>query len=252
MVDAPRMVGSSCGCLTGGRCGRCLTTICTAAAAERSCSRGSCLRGCAAARAAGCRWCSHARTPQATMTVTAVSSSWLLGRQGRRGGPGRLRGVPTASHIAHAGLAFAHPVSEAAVDAAIAALRLPANPLVLDTGRGNGEILLRTMKLHAPARGLGVDLDPDAIAEARQRAHGISARFEVRDAPLTEGRFNAALNVASSLAHGGVPAALKALTGRPGTNRSVRRGVLAPAPVAGFSRRQCWGRQCGTLVPPRL
>jgi cyclopropane fatty-acyl-phospholipid synthase-like methyltransferase len=81
--------------------------------------------------------------------------------------------VSNALRIAHVGLAFASPVSEAAVDAAIAALPLPSGPLVLDTGCGSGEMLLRTLRSHAPARGLGIDLDADAIAEARQRANGL-------------------------------------------------------------------------------
>ncbi|MGZ6564889.1 MAG: methyltransferase domain-containing protein [Solirubrobacteraceae bacterium] len=102
-------------------------------------------------------------------------------------------------------------MSETAVDAAIAALTLPETPLVLDTGCGSGEILLRTLKTHPSARGLGVDLDADAIAEARHRANRSSARFEVRDAAAIEGRFDAVINVGSSHAHGGFPGALTAL-----------------------------------------
>ena len=119
--------------------------------------------------------------------------------------------MPGASRVAHAGLPFAHPMSETAVDAAIAALTLPATPSVLDTGCGRGEILLRTLKTHPSARGLGVDLDADAIAQARHRANGSSARFEVRDAAAIEGRFDAVINVGSSHAHGGFPGALTAL-----------------------------------------
>lgn len=119
--------------------------------------------------------------------------------------------MPSASRIAHSGLAFASPVSEAAVDAAIAALPLAADALVLDTGCGSGEMLLRTLRLHAPARGLGVDLDADAIAAARRRANGLAARFEVRDAAAVEGRFDAVINVGSSHVHGGFPVALNAL-----------------------------------------
>lgn len=119
--------------------------------------------------------------------------------------------MPSASRIAHAGLAFAHPMPEAAVDEAIAALPLPAEPLVLDTGCGSGEILLRTLRSHAPARGLGVDLDADAIAEARHRAGDAPARFEVRDAASVQGTFDAVINIGSSQAHGGFPAALKAI-----------------------------------------
>jgi SAM-dependent methyltransferase len=119
--------------------------------------------------------------------------------------------MPTASHIAHAGLAFAQPMSDTAVDAAVAALPIPAESLVLDTGCGSGEILLRTLKSHVSARGLGVDRDADAIAEARRRADGLPARFEVRDAATIDARFDAVINVGSSHAHGGFPAALETL-----------------------------------------
>jgi SAM-dependent methyltransferase len=102
-------------------------------------------------------------------------------------------------------------MSETAVDAAIAALALPATPLLLDTGCGSGEILLRTLKAYPSARGLGVDLDADAIAEARRRADRSAARFEVGDAAAIQGRFDAVINVGSSHAHGGFPKALTAL-----------------------------------------
>jgi len=121
--------------------------------------------------------------------------------------------VPSASRIAHAGLPFANPVSETAIDAAIAALPLPSNPSVLDTGCGSGEILLRTVTAHPAACGLGVDLDADAVAEARHNASGLPARFEVRDADSIEGSFDAVINVGSSHAHGGFPTALTVLRG---------------------------------------
>lgn len=122
-------------------------------------------------------------------------------------------GLPSASWIAHKGLPFANPMSEAAADAALAALPLPARPRILDTGCGNGEILLRALRLHHAARGLGVDLDADAIADARQRAGDLPADFEVRDAATVEGAFDAVINVGSSHAHGGFPTALEMLRG---------------------------------------
>jgi SAM-dependent methyltransferase len=102
-------------------------------------------------------------------------------------------------------------MSEAAVTAAIAALPLPAEPYVLDTGCGNGEMLLRTLRSHPGARGLGIDLDPDAVAAARRRARDLPARFEVCDAASLQGSFEAVINVGSSHAHGGFPAAVPAL-----------------------------------------
>lgn len=119
--------------------------------------------------------------------------------------------MPNASRIAHAGLAFANPMSEATVDAAIGALALPSEPLVLDIGCGVGEILLRVLQRHPDARGLGVDLDSDAITEARHRAAGLPARFEIRDAATVKGSFDAVINVGSSHALGGFPAVLEAL-----------------------------------------
>lgn len=119
--------------------------------------------------------------------------------------------MTAASIIAHAGMPFANPMSEQAVDAAIEALPLRAEARILDTGCGNGEMLRRALRLHARACGLGVDPDPDAVAEARARAQGTRARFEVRDAATVEGPFDAAINVAASHALGGFPAALDAL-----------------------------------------
>ena len=119
--------------------------------------------------------------------------------------------MPSASRIAHAGLPFANPMSQPAVDAAIAALPLPTEALVVDTGCGGGEILLRTLQLHPGARGVGVDLDADAIAEARQRTKDHPARFQVRDAATLAGTFDAVINIGSSHAHGGFPAVLEAL-----------------------------------------
>lgn len=100
-------------------------------------------------------------------------------------------------------------MSDAAVDAAIAALPIPRDPLVLETGCGTGEILLRTLRRNPGSRGLGLDLDADAVAEARRRAGDLPARFELRDAATIGGSFDAVINVASSHAHGGFPAALQ-------------------------------------------
>jgi SAM-dependent methyltransferase len=123
--------------------------------------------------------------------------------------------VPSASHIAHRGLPFANPMRETDVDRALGFLRLRPGALVLDTGCGNGEMLLRALARDPTWRGLGVDLDADAIAEAKaraaQRLPGRDVRFEVRDAGAVRGEHDAVLNVGSSHVHGGYPAALGAL-----------------------------------------
>ncbi|HEY2354626.1 MAG TPA: methyltransferase domain-containing protein [Gaiellaceae bacterium] len=119
--------------------------------------------------------------------------------------------MASASYLAHAGLAYANPISEAAVDEAIALLPLPADARVLDSGCGSGEMLLRVLRQHRGASGLGVDLDADAIDAARQRTGIVPARFEVRDASTVAGPFDAVLNIGASHAHGGFPAALTAL-----------------------------------------
>jgi hypothetical protein len=102
-------------------------------------------------------------------------------------------------------------MSEAAVDAAIAALPLPVDASLVDTGCGSGELLVRALTAHPGARGLGIDLAPDAIAEARRRAADLPARFETRAASGLDGAFDAVINVGSSHVHGGFPAALTAL-----------------------------------------
>jgi cyclopropane fatty-acyl-phospholipid synthase-like methyltransferase len=71
--------------------------------------------------------------------------------------------MPSASLLAHAGLPFANPLSEADVDAAIAELGLGDGARVLETGCGTAELLRRVVERHPGATGLGVDPDADAI-----------------------------------------------------------------------------------------
>jgi SAM-dependent methyltransferase len=140
---------------------------------------------------------------------------------------------PSVSQISHAGVAFANPMSEAAMDAALAALPVPREALILETGCGNGETLLRALRLNPGARGVGVDLDPHAIAEARERADGLPVDFEIRDAGTVDGEFDVVMNVASSHAHGGP--GRPGLPALPGARGPLRRGVLATAALQRFS-----------------
>jgi SAM-dependent methyltransferase len=99
-------------------------------------------------------------------------------------------------------------MTEAAIDEALQALPVGARSRILETGCGNGELLRRAARICDAADALGVDLDPDAIAEARARSDTGPVRFEVMDGGHVCGRFEAVLNVAASHAHGGFPAAL--------------------------------------------
>jgi SAM-dependent methyltransferase len=113
-----------------------------------------------------------------------------------------------------------NPMAEADADGAIAALTLARDAaVVVETGCGGAELLLRVLEAHAGvARGIGVDPDPDALAGARRAAaerlpdrdvQVVAARAE--DAGLEAGAFDLVINVASSHAHGGFPHALAAL-----------------------------------------
>jgi SAM-dependent methyltransferase len=126
----------------------------------------------------------------------------------------------SASVRAHAVVPFMNPMAEADVDAAIAALELPAGAAVVETGCGGGAMLLRVLAAHPQvARAVGVDPDEDALAGARRAApevEWIAATAE--DADLEPDAFDLVVNVAASHAHGGFPAALGALAAlaRPG------------------------------------
>lgn len=122
----------------------------------------------------------------------------------------------SASIRAHAAVPFMNPMSEADVDAAIAALPLPAGARVVETGCGAAELLLRVLTAHPGARGTGVDPDADALARARDRAAARDVRVDLvaapaDDAPLEAGGHDLVINVAASHAHGGFPDALPEL-----------------------------------------
>lgn len=70
------------------------------------------------------------------------------------------------SSIAHGDMALWNPLSSASLNEAIEELRLPSGSRVLDLGCGRGEALRRVVE-RFNADGVGVDLSPYAIAQAR-------------------------------------------------------------------------------------
>jgi SAM-dependent methyltransferase len=101
------------------------------------------------------------------------------------------------------------PLSDAALDEAIAQLALPPNARVLEVGCGRAEVLRRIVE-RWDARATGYDRDPAAIAEARRRVP--EADLLVAEEP-PPGPFDLVVCVASSHALGGFPGALGALRG---------------------------------------
>jgi SAM-dependent methyltransferase len=151
--------------------------------------------------------------------------------------------VPSASVAAHEGLPFANPLSEDDVAAAIDALDLPPAALVLETGCGSAELLIRVLERHPDARGIGVDPDEGWLARARaavdRRLPGRDVRLvaaTAQDAGLERGGHDAVVNVAASHAHGGFPAALGELRAlvRDGGSVLLGEGFWAQEPSAGF------------------
>src|SRR5919106_2584423 len=70
------------------------------------------------------------------------------------------------SAIAHAEMALMNPLSGTTLNEAIEELRLPAGARVLDLGCGKAEALRRAVERY-DAHGVGVDLSPFALSEAR-------------------------------------------------------------------------------------
>jgi SAM-dependent methyltransferase len=81
------------------------------------------------------------------------------------------------SAIAHAEMAIMNPLSGTTLNEAIDELRLAAGSRVLDLGCGKGEALRRVVERY-DAHGIGVDLSPFALAQAR------AASMELRHGTL--------------------------------------------------------------------
>lgn len=87
--------------------------------------------------------------------------------------------------IAHATHAFCNPVGEATLDRFVEGLALPPGARVLDAGCGKGVLLVRVCA-RWNARGVGVDVNPDFLAEARRRAAAPGVTVELIESAVAE------------------------------------------------------------------
>lgn len=109
--------------------------------------------------------------------------------------------MPTFTPLHH-DLTFHSPLAEARAARLVAFLAGHDPATVLDLGCGWGELLLRTLEAAPSAHGLGLDLDGEALAHARERAvhRDLVDRvyFEARDAGAEPGHYDAVVCVGAS------------------------------------------------------
>jgi ubiquinone/menaquinone biosynthesis C-methylase UbiE len=150
---------------------------------------------------------------------------------------------------------FNSPISSVKADRLIRVLELPSGARVLDAGCGTGEFLIRLIEATG-AQGLGIDIDPAAIATARDRAASriadTSHEFRssgVDDASLAAGSFDLALCIGSTHAFGtgdaAYPNALEELARlvRPGGQLLIGEGYWKQPPAAEYLA--LLGEPCG-------
>jgi SAM-dependent methyltransferase len=143
----------------------------------------------------------------------------------------------TLSAISHGEVPFANPLSEAAIDDAVAALALPAGGRVLDVGCGAGELLAR-LSAHRDVHTEGIEPAAEWAAAARARVDVVhEARFD--EVTLEHGAYDLVACIASSHAIGSWDESLRALAGlaRPGGQGLVGEGFWRRAPSAGYLER---------------
>ncbi|OGA02850.1 MAG: hypothetical protein A3I00_09975 [Betaproteobacteria bacterium RIFCSPLOWO2_02_FULL_64_12] len=85
------------------------------------------------------------------------------------------------------------PTPQAVVQKMLQMARVTSRDLVYDLGCGDGRILIEAAKRYG-ARGVGIDIDPERIAEARAnaRAAGVTQLVQFRLADLFESDFSRA------------------------------------------------------------
>ncbi len=114
--------------------------------------------------------------------------------------------------LAHGGLIFNAPLSDARANTLVAALPISPGHHVLDLGCGWGEFLLRVLEAHPATTGTGVDSDRHAldrgVREAAERRLQGRVEFVEADAATFVDLADIVICVAASYALGGVGDAL--------------------------------------------
>ncbi|BAU11534.1 putative SAM-dependent methyltransferase [Leptolyngbya sp. NIES-3755] len=85
------------------------------------------------------------------------------------------------------------PMPELAIEVLLKELQVRDTDVIYDLGCGNGQVLV-TAAVQSGIRGVGIDIDPVRIQEARSNAEqaGVSDRLSFREADLFESRFEEA------------------------------------------------------------
>lgn len=129
-------------------------------------------------------------------------------------------------------MALLNPLAPEQIDAALARLRVRPGSRVLDVGCGKGEVLARLVARCPGIAGMGVDIDPGHIGEARERGvPGVDWR--VQDASqLLSRNFDVVICIGSTHALGGFPDALVRLRDltRPGGELIIGEGFWRRQP----------------------
>ena len=93
-----------------------------------------------------------------------------------------------ASLLSHAALARDVPyvpTPDPVVAGMLAIAKVGPKDVVFDLGSGDGRIVIAAARQHG-ARGVGIDIDPERVKEARENAHkaGVAGRVEFREGDL--------------------------------------------------------------------
>lgn len=124
------------------------------------------------------------------------------------------------------------PTPDAVVTRMLSLVKVTPRDIVYDLGSGDGRIVIAAVKAFGARRGVGIELDPQRIAEARVNAEraGVADRVEFRQADLFEADFSEATVITMYLLPGlnaRLAPTLRAL--KPGTRIASHNYDMGPA-----------------------